>query len=136
MYQSAGEISPCFGKGFYSEALLQDHFGIVMSDINLKQSLQGHDSSAMSDFHWNSNLGLWIFELLIFNERNLHILDVDVDLFNFHAYHVMDGATHFSLDLLTQLQHVHVLLNDDVQVYTDGVIFNLYLDSLTRASTP
>jgi len=31
---------------------LQDHFGIVMGDINLKQSLQGRDSSAMSDFHY------------------------------------------------------------------------------------
>jgi len=49
--QVASELAPRFGKGFISEALLQNRFGIVIGDINLKQNLQGHDSGAMSDLH-------------------------------------------------------------------------------------
>ena len=52
MHQGTGESAPCLRKGSYSEALLQDRVGVVMGDINLKQSLQGDDSSAMSDFHY------------------------------------------------------------------------------------
>jgi len=51
-HQGAGKIAPGLGKGFVGKTLLQHHFGIVISDVNLVQSLQGHNSSAMSDFHY------------------------------------------------------------------------------------
>jgi hypothetical protein len=51
LHQVVREIAPCFRKGFIGEAPLQDRIGVVMGDINLKQSLQGDDSSAVSDFH-------------------------------------------------------------------------------------
>ena len=60
LQQDAGEIAPRFRKGSIDQALLQDRARVVISNINLKQSLQGHDSSAMSDFHWTLNFELWV----------------------------------------------------------------------------
>ena len=56
LHQESGEVVPGFRKGFISKALLQHCIGIVTGNIHLKQSLQSHDPSATTDFHWTSIL--------------------------------------------------------------------------------
>jgi len=43
-----------------------------------------------------------------------HILNMDVDLTDVHAQHIIDGARHIMLNLAAQLQQVHIRLNDDI----------------------
>ena len=58
----------------------------------------------------------------------IYIFNVNVDVTDIHADHFLDGARHILLDVAADFADVYILLEDEIQIHVDGILFRFNAD--------
>jgi hypothetical protein len=66
--------------------------------------------------------------------RVINILNMNVDVADIHADHLLDGARNILLDVAADLADIYILLEDEVQIREDGVLFRFNADPVACSS--
>ncbi len=58
----------------------------------------------------------------------IYIFNMNVDVTHIHADHFLDGARHILLDVAADLTDIYILLEDEMQIHIDGILFRFNAD--------